>query len=90
MVSISHRSLRDAAKCASAVVNVMQVLSACMLTLLVWNAGAQQKRDEEHPEGKWEVLNGCQLVTNAVVDGDSFRVTHKEREYSMNSFTGAS
>lgn len=37
---------------------------------------AQQKSSKE-----WEVLAGCQLVTNAVVDGDSFHVRHDGREY---------
>ena len=30
---------------------------------------------------QWEVLENCQLVTNAVVDGDSFHVLHEGREY---------
>ena len=29
----------------------------------------------------WEVLEGCRLMTNAVVDGDSFQVRHRGREY---------
>jgi competence ComEA-like helix-hairpin-helix protein len=37
---------------------------------------AQQQQD-----GKWETLTGCRLVTNSVVDGDSFHVLHKDREY---------
>jgi len=29
----------------------------------------------------WEVLDGCRLMTNTTVDGDSFHVMHNEREY---------
>ncbi len=47
-------------------------LALCCAPLLL----AQQKSTEE-----WEVLTGCQLVTNAVVDGDSFHVRHDGREY---------
>ena len=49
------------------------VLPACTL--------AQQTRDAEHPQGKWEVLAKCRLTTNSVADGDSFHITHKGRDY---------
>ena len=51
--------------------------------LLVLPAGtlAQQTRDAEHPQGKWEVLAKCRLTTNTVADGDSFHITHKGRDY---------
>ena len=51
--------------------------------LLVLPAGtlAQQTRDAEHPQGKWEVLAKCRLTTNSVADGDSFHITHKGRDY---------
>jgi len=42
---------------------------------------AQVQRTEGTQESKWEVLSGCRLVTNQVVDGDSFHVLHKGREY---------
>jgi competence protein ComEA len=45
--------------------------------LLVPPVGAQQVLGTN----QWETLEGCRLLTNAVVDGDSFRVLHKEREY---------
>jgi len=38
---------------------------------------AQQKSST----AKWEVLDGCRLVTNAIVDGDSFHVLRQGREY---------
>jgi competence ComEA-like helix-hairpin-helix protein len=41
---------------------------------------AQQQRDEQQ-EVKWERLEGCRLMTNALVDGDSFRALYKDREY---------
>jgi len=44
-------------------------------------ATAQQQRDEAHPEGKWEVLDHCRLTSESALDGDSFRVIHKNREY---------
>ncbi len=42
---------------------------------------AQQRSSTNRLETKWEVLAGCRLMTNSVVDGDSFRVLHKDREY---------
>jgi competence ComEA-like helix-hairpin-helix protein len=42
---------------------------------------AQLQKEGEGQEPKWEVLEGCRLVTNTVVDGDSFHVLHKGREY---------
>lgn len=42
---------------------------------------AQTRRTGNQPEAKWEVLNGCRLLTNALLDGDSFHVVHQEREY---------
>jgi competence protein ComEA len=41
---------------------------------------AQVQRDAAG-ESKWEVLSGSRLVTNQVVDGDSFHVMHEGREY---------
>jgi hypothetical protein len=42
---------------------------------------AQTRRTGDPPEAKWEVLDGCRLLTNALLDGDSFHVVHQEREY---------
>lgn len=42
---------------------------------------AQVQRTGEGQEAKWEVLEGCHLLTNSVVDGDSFHVEHQGREY---------
>ena len=41
------------------------------------NLPAQQKTSN----AKWEVLEGCRLVTNSIADGDSFHVRHQDREY---------
>jgi competence protein ComEA len=46
-------------------------------------AFSQRKTDAENPEGKWEVLEGCRLMTNTIVDGDSFQVIHKGRQYAF-------
>jgi competence protein ComEA len=46
--------------------------------LMLWT---QQAKDADNPKGKWEVLENCRLLTNAVSDGDSFHVVHKGREY---------
>ncbi len=42
---------------------------------------AQQRTTPENSAAKWETLEGCRLMTNAVVDGDSFHVQHQDREY---------
>lgn len=42
---------------------------------------AQRAVNADHPQGRWEVLDGCQLVPGTTVDGDSFRVLHQGREY---------
>ncbi len=54
-----------------------------MLVLLAsgFSGLAQLQREGEKLEPKWETLSGCRLVTNAAVDGDSFHVLHKGREY---------
>lgn len=36
---------------------------------------------QKSSDAKWEVLDGCRLVTNGIADGDSFRVHHDGREY---------
>lgn len=52
---------------------------------LAWFAApglfAQQQRSPDGTEAKWEVLERCRLLTNTVVDGDSFHVMHWGREY---------
>lgn len=40
-----------------------------------------QQRSNATSSNAWEVLEGCRLVTNSIVDGDSFRVQHRGREY---------
>jgi competence ComEA-like helix-hairpin-helix protein len=45
------------------------------------NLAAQQKTGPLDAASQWEVLEGCQLRTNATVDGDSFHVMHQGREY---------
>jgi len=47
------------------------------------NLFAQRTTDPANPGGKWEVLDRCRLVTNSIVDGDSFRVICKDREYGV-------
>ncbi|HMP81549.1 MAG TPA: thermonuclease family protein, partial [Verrucomicrobiota bacterium] len=44
-------------------------------------ARAQQPVSEDKSATQWETLEGCRLLTNAVVDGDSFHVEHNGREY---------
>ncbi len=51
-----------------------------LILLLAGDVSAQQ-RTEGSPASKWEVLERCRLVTNSVVDGDSFKVLHQGREY---------
>jgi competence protein ComEA len=52
----------------------------CLVALalgLTPNVPAQQKTSD----AKWEVLEGCRLMTNSIADGDSFHVRHQDREY---------
>jgi len=52
--------------------------------VLLWggiSAVAQVRREGDKSEPKWEALSGCRLVTNTIVDGDSFHVLHQGREY---------
>lgn len=51
------------------------------LTWLLAGVVPAQQRTEGSPASKWEVLEHCRLVTNYVVDGDSFKVLHQGREY---------
>lgn len=54
-----------------------------LLAIGLWVAPgvfAQQQRTAASTAA-WEVLTGCRLVTNAVVDGDSFHVLYRERKY---------
>jgi competence ComEA-like helix-hairpin-helix protein len=58
------------------------LLLAVVLTGVTANyCSAQLQRSEANPGGNWEVLEHCKLLTNAAVDGDSFHVLQKEREY---------
>ena len=50
--------------------------------MLVLSFGAIASRAQQVPgTNQWEILENCQLVTNAVVDGDSFHILHDGREY---------
>jgi competence ComEA-like helix-hairpin-helix protein len=69
---------RAALPCRTAILR--WIVCGC-LTLPPGIAPAQQALDAAHPQGKWEVLEGCRIVTNSVIDGDSFRVNHKGRAY---------
>lgn len=57
------------------------VWSWLALLAATFSGFAQLQREGERQEPKWEVLSGCRLVTNQVVDADSFHVLHKDREY---------
>jgi hypothetical protein len=64
--------------------NRMSLLLCSLLGFLSLSphpAAGQLKRDAANPEGKWEVLEGCRLITNGVADGDSFHMLHQGREY---------
>jgi competence protein ComEA len=52
-----------------------------LLMLAPHLAPGQIRRDAVHPQGNWEVLDGCRLMTNSAMDGDSFHVLHKGRDY---------
>ena len=60
------------------------VVLGCLLGL-AWRSSpvlfAQQQLGEDGAEAKWEVLERCRLITNSIVDGDSFRVQRWGREY---------
>jgi competence protein ComEA len=56
-------------------------LLAALLTLVPLWAPGQLRKDAEHPLGNWEVLDACRLLTNGPMDGDSFHVLHKGRDY---------
>lgn len=60
---------------------VLQWIGGGFLAIFSCAVTAQQAKDAAHPEGKWEVLEGGRLVTNSIVDGDSFHVVHNGREY---------
>lgn len=64
-------------------IRVVSCIASGLVTLLPLLAPAQRAVDAENPQGKWEVLEGCRLMTNAAVDGDSFKVMHKGREYGF-------
>jgi competence ComEA-like helix-hairpin-helix protein len=68
-----HTQAMRSLKLAAAPVHLLLII---LLALQGWQLSAQQMRD-----GQWEVLERCQIITNAVLDGDSFRVLHKDREY---------
>lgn len=50
---------------------------SCLLGIALHSSPAlraQQQPGVDGAEAKWEVLERCRLVTNSIVDGDSFRV----------------
>ena len=49
--------------------------------LVLGQVHGQQAVGSRATPGQWEVLEGCQLVKDAAVDGDSFHLVHNEREY---------
>ena len=58
----------------------IRFLAASILGLAI-SVTAQQQVAGDKQETKWETLENCKLMTNAVVDGDSFHVLHGDREY---------
>lgn len=56
-------------------------LLLCLALSLAFVSSAQQVQDDKNPDGKWETLENCQLLTNTLVDGDSFHLSHDGREY---------
>ena len=48
-----------------------------VLSLGAFDSPAQQASGTN----QWEVLENCQIITNALMDGDSFHVRHDGREY---------
>ena len=56
-------------------------LFLCLALSLAFVSTAQQVQDARNPDGKWETLENCQLLTNSLVDGDSFHLSHDGREY---------
>lgn len=59
----------------------VKLVGLAILTVLLLADLPAQQRSAGGEESRWEVLEGCRLITNAVVDGDSFRVMHQGREY---------
>lgn len=59
------------------------VLLAAWLLGGLLDLAAQVKTGPSASVSQWEVLEGCRLRTNAMVDGDSFHVLHQSREYSF-------
>lgn len=53
-------------------------LLTVLLLGLITPVAAQQRSG---PTAEWEVLQNCELLPDKVVDGDSFHVLHKGREY---------
>lgn len=62
-------------------VRLSWVVTLALLTFAQTQMPGQQTRDPQNPGGQWEVLERCELLTNTIVDGDSFHVTHNDREY---------
>lgn len=58
-----------------------RVLVGAILQWTILACPAQAKLDGAAEGSNWERLTECRLMTNKVVDGDSFHVMHKGREY---------
>lgn len=60
--------------------SVLRWLTALLL-LLAPAVDAQQVVGPTATPGQWEVLEGCRLAPDTTIDGDSFHLQHKGREY---------
>jgi competence ComEA-like helix-hairpin-helix protein len=56
--------------------------SLCLAAVVGFTSvGFAQQRKDGAAEAKWDVLEGCRLLTNSVTDGDSFHALYNSREY---------
>lgn len=60
---------------------VWLLLGLIVSQLLLSHLAAQAARETGQPGGRWEVLEGCRLAADRALDGDSFHVLHRGREY---------
>lgn len=58
-------------------------LLACGLSLGTSGLQAQQQRQPGSTEARWERLEGCRLLPDAFLDGDSFHALRGDREYAF-------
>lgn len=52
----------------------------CLVGVALWQT-PDLRGQQKNSDAKWEVLEGCRLLTNSFADGDSFHVRHQDREY---------